>query len=132
MNAVNAAKSLNNPRFWDTLDNLVESCPIVIDRPKGQPHPRYPDLIYPLDYGYLEGTSGGDGGGIDVWIGSLGGKALMGLLCTFDPGKRDAEVKLLLGCTLEDVRTILNFNNSSMRYWFTPRPAAEEAWTGAQ
>jgi inorganic pyrophosphatase len=28
-------------------------------------------MIYPLDYGYLEITTSSDGGGIDVWFGSL-------------------------------------------------------------
>lgn len=33
-------------------------------------YPCYPDLIYPIDYGYLAGTSAMDGGGIDVWCGT--------------------------------------------------------------
>ena len=45
------------PDFWSHLDRLVESCGLVIDRPKGTAHPRYPDLIYPVDYGYLDGTT---------------------------------------------------------------------------
>ena len=28
-------------------------------------------VVYPLDYGYLQGTSSSDGEGIDVWRGSL-------------------------------------------------------------
>jgi len=57
--------------FWHELDELAAACPVVIDRPKGSRHPRYPDMIYPYDYGYLEGTQAADGGGIDCWIGSL-------------------------------------------------------------
>jgi inorganic pyrophosphatase len=41
-------------------------------------------LIYPLDYGYLEGTCGGDGAGIDVWVGLKADKTLTGILCTVD------------------------------------------------
>jgi inorganic pyrophosphatase len=52
--------------FWSRLDELIKSSEIVIDRPKGTPHPKYPDLIFPLDYGYLKGTSGGDGDGIII------------------------------------------------------------------
>ena len=69
-------------------------------------HPRYPDMIYPLDYGYVENTSAADGGGIDVWIGSQGGKTLTGILCTFDTLKRDAEFKRLTGCNEEDIQII--------------------------
>lgn len=35
--------------FWASLDALVRRCPLVIDRPRGSAHPRYPDFIYPLD-----------------------------------------------------------------------------------
>jgi inorganic pyrophosphatase len=60
----------DNPFFWATLEQFVTSSQIVVDRPKGSLHPRFPDIIYPLDYGFLEGTTGGDGDGIDVWFGS--------------------------------------------------------------
>jgi inorganic pyrophosphatase len=39
--------------FWQALDSLISMSEIVIDRPRGTTHPRYPDFIYPLDYGYL-------------------------------------------------------------------------------
>ncbi len=42
-------------RFWTALSNLVRSATLRVDRPKGSRHPRYPDRVYPLDYGYLEG-----------------------------------------------------------------------------
>jgi inorganic pyrophosphatase len=43
---------------------------IVIDRPKGTVHPKYPEFAYQVDYGYLKDTSSMDGAGIDVWVGS--------------------------------------------------------------
>ena len=107
--------------FWETLERLLTESRIVIDRPKGQTHPRYPELIYPLDYGYLEGTTAGDGDGIDVWIGSREDKSLSGILCTFDTLKRDAEIKLLAGCSAQDVEVILHFNDS-MRCLYIPNP----------
>jgi inorganic pyrophosphatase len=96
--------------FWQGITQLVNLTPIRIDRPKGSPHPRYPATIYPLDYGYLENTTAADGGGIDVWVGSLGAQTLTGILCTFDILKRDMEIKILLGCTGEDVQTIQQFH----------------------
>lgn len=96
---------------------LLAITPVIIDRPKGSSHPRYPEVVYPLDYGYLENTTASDRGGIDVWLGSLtivmnkdNPKMLTGILCTFDTLKRDAEIKLLLGCTKEDVQTIKTFH----------------------
>ena len=44
----------HNPEFWELLDKLVENSEIVIDRPKGTAHPRYPDFVYKVDYGYLK------------------------------------------------------------------------------
>ncbi len=40
---------------------------IVIDRPKETAHPKYPNFIYRVDYGYLKDTSSmDDTGGLDV------------------------------------------------------------------
>ncbi len=105
----------NRERFWQHIDQLVAKAEVVIDRPAGMAHPRYPDLIYPLDYGYLQGTSAADGGGIDVWRGSLPGGAVTGVICTVDLTKRDAEIKILLGCTREETQTALRmYNGGSM------------------
>jgi inorganic pyrophosphatase len=71
-----------------------------------------PAMIYPLDYGYLTGTTAGDGDGIDVWLGSLPGRRITGIACTADTHKRDVEIKLLLGCTVEEMATIHRFLNS--------------------
>ncbi len=56
--------------FWNILDSLVHDSEIIIDRPKGTTHPKYPNFIYKVDYGYLKNTSSMDGAGIDVWVGS--------------------------------------------------------------
>jgi len=108
--------------FWQTLAELAAASEIFIDRPRGSAHPRYPDLIFPLDYGFLEGTSSADGGGLDVWLGSLGSRELSGILCTYDTGKRDAEIKLVLGATEADIQSILRFNARFMRFLYLPRP----------
>lgn len=108
--------------FWLEMGNLIAANRIVIDRPKGARHPRYPELVYTLDYGYLENTTAGDGDGIDVWMGSLDRKTLTGILCTFDTIKRDSEIKLLIGCTQQDIQTIRNFNGQ-MHTLFIPNPS---------
>ena len=59
-----------NEDYWKALDELVSNSEIVIDRPRGSAHPRFPNFIYKVDYGYLKNTSSMDGAGIDVWIGS--------------------------------------------------------------
>lgn len=98
--------------FWAALDRLVVESQIVIDRPRGTPHPRYPEFIYPLDYGYLAGTLTADGGGLDVWVGSQPDRSLTAIVCSVDLVKRDAEIKLLLGCTREEAQVILAVHNT--------------------
>jgi inorganic pyrophosphatase len=114
--------------FWQSITELIQTHLIILDRPQGTAHPRYPDLIYTLNYGYLENTSAGDGDGIDVWIGSEVDKTLTGILCTFDRLKRDAEIKLLIGCTPEDVQIIRDFNNE-MKTLFISNPMVEDAFS---
>lgn len=98
--------------FWSILDDLVRDHEIIVDRPRRSAHPRQPDMIYPLDYGYLAGTTAGDGDGIDVWLGSLPGREVSGIACTADAYKRDAEIKLLLGCTAEEMAAVQSFLKS--------------------
>ena len=101
--------------FWSRLDELIASSEIVIDRPKGTRHPQYPDLIFPLDYGYLEGTTTIDGNGIDIWRGSADHRQLTAIACTVDMKKRDAEIKLLIGCTDEEIEIINKCHNSQFQ-----------------
>jgi inorganic pyrophosphatase len=110
-----------NTSFWQEMNQLITSSPIVMDRPKGSSHPRYPEVMYPLDYGYLENTIASDGDGIDVWVGTLKNKTLTGILCTFDTLKRDAEIKLLIACTEVDIQIIQGFHKE-MHTLFIPNP----------
>jgi inorganic pyrophosphatase len=101
--------------LWSQWERLVTEHAIEIDRPKGTAHPRFPEMIYPLDYGYLEHTIGGDGAEIDIFIGS-GELGLVGLLETDDEDKNDHETKLLWNCTDDEIETVLTFlNRSSMK-----------------
>ena len=115
---------MENPDFWSALDELIRRSRLVIDRPLGSAHPRFPALIYPLDYGYLAQTSSMDGEGVDVWLGSDPAQTLNAVICTVDLEKRDSEVKLLLGCTREEIQLVLDFHNRSpsMKGLLIPRP----------
>lgn len=101
-----------NMDFWDALDQLAADSELVIDRPKGSAHPRFPNFIYPVDYGYLKGTASMDGGGIDVWLGT-GDRKLDAVMCIVDLMKRDSEIKLLLGCTEEEKAAIYQIHNET-------------------
>lgn len=97
--------------FWQRLDVLHERSKIVIDRPRGSSHPRFPEIIYAIDYGYLDGTTSNDGEGVDVWLGTDSAKALDAVICTVDLDRGDAELKLMVGCTDEEKEYIERFYN---------------------
>ena len=101
-----------NKDFWNAVDELVNTSEIVIDRPKGSAHPRFPDFIYRFVYGYLKSTSSMDGAGIDCWIGS-GEKTVDAIMCIVDLMKRDSEIKILIGCTEEEKTEIFKAHNET-------------------
>ncbi len=105
--------SFMNSPFWKALDTLVSTSKIVIDRPKGTAHPRFHDLIYPVDYGYLKNTTSMDGDGIDVWIGTDPTGRLDAVMCIVDLMKKDSEIKLLIGCTEEEKALIYETHNET-------------------
>lgn len=102
-----------NEEFWAALDSLVEQSEIIIDRPKGTIHPKYPDLLYKVYYGFLQGTSSMDGNEVDVWRGSDPGEHIDAIICTVDLIKRDSEIKILIGCNEEEKEIIYQTHNSS-------------------
>ena len=101
-----------NEEFWNALEALVNRSEIVIDRPKGSAHPRFPNFIYKIDYGYLKNTASMDGAGIDVWVGS-GDKKVDAIMCIVDLMKRDSEIKILIGCTEEEKLEVYKTHNET-------------------
>ncbi len=76
-------------RFWKTMPDLhgnesrVYRLPVeemdyalvlgkrvsgTVDRPLGSRHPRHPEMVYPINYGYVDGIMAGDGAEQDVYI----------------------------------------------------------------
>ena len=41
---------------------------VTVDRPMGSRHPKFPDLIYTVNYGFIHGLLGGDGEEQDAYI----------------------------------------------------------------
>ncbi len=102
----------SSPEFWAAIDKLVSESEIIIDRPKGSSHPKFPDFIYRVDYGYLKNTSSMDGGGIDVWVGS-GKREVCAVMCIVDLMKKDSEIKILIGCTEEEKNIVYDTHNET-------------------
>jgi inorganic pyrophosphatase len=120
-----------NSEFWEFIEDLVINSQIIYERPKGSFHPRYLDRSYPVDYGYLKGTTSVDAGGVDIWVGSSGEKKVSGVLCTVDLLKKDTELKIVYDCTPEEINRILRFINANqMRAIFLDRSNKEETFNG--
>ena len=41
---------------------------VIVDRPLGSRHPKYPNLIYPVNYGYIGGIFAPDGEEQDAYV----------------------------------------------------------------
>lgn len=41
---------------------------VTIDRPLGSTHPNHPTLVYPVNYGYVQGVLAGDGEEQDAYV----------------------------------------------------------------
>ncbi len=51
---------------------------VTVDRPIGEEHPKHKGLLYPVNYGYVEGLTAGDGEEQDVYILGIDRKMEMG------------------------------------------------------
>ena len=47
---------------------LSKTVTVKIDRPLGSAHPDYPDMIYPVNYGYIEDIIAPDGEEQDAYV----------------------------------------------------------------
>ncbi|MDB5097949.1 MAG: hypothetical protein JWM80_2370 [Cyanobacteria bacterium RYN_339] len=83
---------------------------IVLDRPRLSRHPHYPEIVYPIDYGYVQGTVGLDGEALDVFVGTAT-TGLVGACFTTDKRKGDQELKLLWNCSPAEVYLVHGFLN---------------------
>lgn len=94
--------------FDGPLFEALLSRPISVDRPRGSRHPRFPEVIYPIDYGYLDLRSV-DGEGLDVFIGSLPGRSVTGVILCLDLPKQELEPKILISCTTQEIAMVRRF-----------------------
>ena len=51
------------------MKNLIgRTFTIIVDRPLGSAHPNYPEIIYPINYGYIPNMMAPDGEEQDVYL----------------------------------------------------------------
>ncbi len=80
---------------------LGRTVTVRIDRLLGSVHPRFHDMTYPVNYGFLPGTKSGDGMEIDAYILGLDAPAtsdVTGRVVAVLVRNNDAEDKLVIAC----------------------------------
>lgn len=102
----------NNAYFWQKLNTFYLSSEMKITRRKGDRHPEFANLIYPVDYGHLEDTNGNPEG-VSVYFGSGSHYSITGLVVAADILKKTLDVKILAGCTEEEEKMVLRFLNQT-------------------
>ena len=95
---------------WPRWTALLQERGYRIDRARGSHHPTYPDIVYPIDYGYIPDTLGTEGDELDVFVGSAS-TGLVGAIFTTDYRRGDRECKLLYNTTPEEVYLVNGFIN---------------------
>lgn len=130
LNPLSYSSLFNNYFDWEAWETLIETSGITLDRPYRSAHPNYPDIIYPLNYGFINDTVGTDGEEVDVFVGS-GRHGLVGLLLTTDYRCGDREAKLLYRCTPEEIYVangFINFDRSLLEGTLVLRRPMHELW----
>ena len=102
----------NKAYFWQKLDTLYFSSGVMPARKKGERHPEFANLIYPVDYGHLKDTNG-QADGVSVYLGSKSHYMITGLIVAADILKKTLDIKILAGCTEEEEKEVLHFLNQT-------------------
>ena len=104
-----------------------KSVTVIVDRPMGSRHPEHPDMIYPINYGYIPGVTAPDGEEQDAYLLGVETPAarFTGIVSAAVHRLDDAEDKWIVtpeGCsfTEEEIRETLRFQEQYFRYelWF--------------
>jgi inorganic pyrophosphatase len=103
----------NNAYFWQKVDTLYLSSKLNIIHRKGDTHPRFKNLIYPVSYGKLEDTAETGGSGISVYVGTGSHGVVTALVIAADILEKSLDVKILAGCTDEETEDVLRFLNQT-------------------
>ena len=80
---------------WLEWERAIAERGITLDRPRHIRHPHFPEIIYPLDYGYVNDTPGEDGQELDVFVGTAS-TGVVAYERTIDRTKGDTEIQAAL------------------------------------
>ncbi len=115
---------------WESWERLATGGRVTVERPRGSHHPVFAEIIYPIDYGSIDGTIGTDRVEVDVFVGTAT-NGLVGLIATDDLRRGDREVKFLLNCSPEEIylaNGFINFDPSLMQGLLVLRRPLATLW----
>ena len=95
---------------------LSKELTVTIDRPLGSTHPEYRKMVYPVNYGYIEGTKAPDGEEVDAYVLGVGDpiERFKGICVAVIHRRNDKDDKLVVipkgeKYTIEKIKELVNF-----------------------
>ncbi len=79
----------------DEKNVLGTTVTVTVDRPLGSVHPEHADIVYPVNYGYVENVMGGDGDWQDAYVLGVDAplQSFTGVVVAVIARKNDVETK---------------------------------------
>jgi inorganic pyrophosphatase len=115
---------------WIEWSRQIEERGITIDRKMGSAHPSFEDILYPIDYGFLNYTMSADGQEVDVFVGTAR-TGLAGAILATDHRRQDREIKLLWNCSPQEIylaHGFINYDRSMLEGEVVLRWPMREIW----
>lgn len=103
----------NNAFFWQKIDTLIFSSQFEILYKKGETHAEYKSFSYPVDFGCLTEIKKEEGDKISVFKGSGSKMTCNAVVITADILKKELKANILIDCTEEEEKKILEFLNKT-------------------
>ncbi len=103
----------NNAFFWQKVDTLYLSGTRKVFKKKGEVHDTFKNLVYPLDYARIEDMKSVSGHGVAVYLGSENRNKVSALVIAADILEKELDVKVLAGCTEEEIEEVLRYLNQT-------------------
>ncbi len=103
----------NNAFFWQKVDTLYLSGTRKVFKKKGEVHDTFKNLVYPLDYARIEDMKSVSGHGVAVYLGSENRNKVSALVVAADILEKELDVKVLAGCTEEEIEEVLRYLNQT-------------------
>lgn len=103
----------NNAYFWQKIDTLYLSGTRKLIKHKGEQHDSFKNLVYPIDYARIEDMKSVSGHGVAVYLGSGNRNKVSALIVAADILEKELDVKVLAGCTEEEIHDVLTYLNQT-------------------